>query len=298
MTRLHRRSHRHAFHELPLVFFTALSTAGAGTGWAFLLRALLGSGSWTVPREGALVSAGLLLAGAVASFGHLGVPLRGFLALRRVGRSPLSDEVLLLILALTGSVARGVLPVAGTVATALSIFTGMISFLLLVALGRVYRLPGQEGWRGPGLVQPLVLGTLFGGLALGAPGGQEVGGWGFPPAVVALLLLVDGGFLLYRGRILAFGRRRALPLHPGTFRLRWPLLLGRALLVPVVPLMLLLLSSEGALPALLFLVGGIFVDRWAFYGLAQQRSTEAEVARVEGVLSRTMHEPGNTSGAR
>jgi hypothetical protein len=205
--------------------------------------------------------------------------------------------VLLLILALTGSVARGVLPVAGTVATALSLFTGVTSFLLLVALGRVYRLPGQESWRGPGLVQPLVLGTLFGGLALGALGGGEVGGWGFPPAIVALLLVTDGAFLLFRGGILVFGRERALPLHPGTFRLRWPLLAGRALLVPVVPLMLLLLSPGAAPPALLFLVGGIFVDRWAFYGLAQQRSTEAEVARVERVLFRTNPDPGKRDGA-
>ena len=37
--------------------------------------------------------AGLLAVGLLASVGHLGRPLRGYLALARVGSSPLSTEV-------------------------------------------------------------------------------------------------------------------------------------------------------------------------------------------------------------
>ncbi len=82
------------FQELPLVIFTSLATAGAGVATAHLSLLLLG---WVplVPPFWVMALLGILLAvGLLFSVGHLGRPSRGAFALIRVGRSPLSNEVL------------------------------------------------------------------------------------------------------------------------------------------------------------------------------------------------------------
>ena len=290
------------FHEGPLVVFTALTVAGGGVGWAFLFRGLLGGGArgpgtweapWLLPPTAALLMAGLLAVGMAVSLLHLGRPARGLLAVGKTGSSPLSNEVVLVGAAGLLALVRGLAPLGEWPALVLSILIGAISFLLLLALGRVYRLPGQEAWRGPALLQPLVLGTLWGGLALGflarAPGFPVAGPPGEPavglaPVVLLALLLVDGGLLGLRIRGLEATVREAEPAHPRIFRARGPWLAVRLVFVPLLPLISVSLDPAGGSLPLASLSVGILLDRWLFYGLALRRTTEAEVDRVDALL--------------
>lgn len=94
-----RSSSPQGFHETPLVSFSALATAGAGVGMAHLLSALV-EGDWSLTPGESYLLVGLLLLGLVVSTGHLGRPLRAPLAGAGLGRSPLSNEVATLGLAL------------------------------------------------------------------------------------------------------------------------------------------------------------------------------------------------------
>ena len=90
-----KRASRKGFHELPLVLFTALAVVAAGIGASRIVLVLAGAGEWQPTREEAAAEAGLLALGIAFSTLHLGQPFRAGLAVRRVGRSALSNEVLL-----------------------------------------------------------------------------------------------------------------------------------------------------------------------------------------------------------
>jgi len=127
------------FHEPPLVLFTALATAGAGVGAAHLCLAFLGWAPW-VPPAGLMTLIGVLLAvGLLFSVGHLGRPLRSPLALFRVGRSPLSNEVLVLGVTLASSLVAVLLPAGHPLVAPLSVTVLVTSLLTL---------PVDVGWAG------------------------------------------------------------------------------------------------------------------------------------------------------
>lgn len=283
MTSRGRRGAR-TFHELPLLLFSILGIAGAGVGAAHLLRIPLAgcppSLSWL---EGVLMT-GLLSVGGLLSAAHLGKPLRGPLALRRIGRSALSNEVLALVLALGATVAGLLLPVLTEVwepyLGTLGIVAGVSSLGFLLALGALYNLPGQASWRGFVVAQPWVLGTTWGLLAIPAPGWNATG---FVALLVLLpLLLLDGSLAILR----LMRTRRAASTGTLTYP---PFLLwgSRALGLRIflgfilVPAFLLGGWVWGALGALTV---ALILDRVAFYTLAAQVTTESEVARVEGLL--------------
>ena len=150
------------FHELPLVLFTALSTAGAGVGVSHLGLACLRWSSWVPPMEVLLGFSILLALGFLSSAGHLGRPLRGPLALVRVGKSPLSTEVLLVGIAVATGLLGVVLPSDHGLVPPLSVAAILSSVPLLLVLGLVYNLPNQLTWRGLTPAQPFVLGLGFG----------------------------------------------------------------------------------------------------------------------------------------
>ena len=159
------------FHEMPLVWFTALGIAGGGIGVANLLEALLGSGSPTLTRPEALVLCALLAGGALLSAGHLGKPLRGPLALRGVLRSALSNEVGVLGLTLGAGAVGAAFPYAPLVSEVSGALAGFGSVGFLLAVGAVYALPNQLAWRGLVAFHPLVLDVTWGLLfLLGSPG--------------------------------------------------------------------------------------------------------------------------------
>ena len=157
MDRPGKRPVRH-FHELPLVLFTTLGIAGAGVGSAHLLRVGFEAGALALSvREGVLLST-LLFLGLILSAGHVGKPLRGPLALKGVGRSPLSNEVLALGVTLGMGVlslgAEGLFGGSGfspdsRLPGAVGLLASLGSVAFLLALGALYDLPGRLTWQGP-----------------------------------------------------------------------------------------------------------------------------------------------------
>jgi DMSO reductase anchor subunit len=283
-----------AFHEAPLVVFTALGVAGAGVGAGRILLGATGEAAWATPQGEALVVLLLLLLGTAASSFHLGRPLRAGLALRGMGRSALTAEVLALGAAVVAAGLAAFLPVASTTGYLGGILLPWLSLGVLLTLGTVYRLPGQVGWEGSAFLRPLALGTLFGMVAQGAAGNWDAGGVAL--GVFLLVCLADAFLLLLHSRRLEGERGRAQPSHPALFARRRPLLALRLVLVNGVALLGLLLALvEGALPPghglawtlqiiLVSVAAGVLLDRFLFYALAARRTTEGEVGRVEDAL--------------
>lgn len=274
------------FHELPLVLFTTLGIAGGGIGTSSLVEAAIAGASPVLSPSQGMMLCVLLGAGFLLSAGHLGKPLRGPLALRGVGRSALSNEILALGIALGGGLLGVTLPSAHPLQSVAGLLAGFGSLAFLLTLGVVYRLPGQLTWRGPALVHPLVLGTAW-GLLMGF-GGEGISdavstpGPGSRLPVFWLALLADALLLAYRWRVVEMARGEGEPRHFPAFRFRRGLLGVRAAFVSVLTPLAFLGRGWGA--ALLALSLGLFMDRLLFYALAVRRTTESEVARVEALL--------------
>ncbi len=261
-------------HEWPLVAFTGLVIPACGV---FAMRLLVG-----LPGdEGASSVLGVfatlaLLVGLAASLAHLGRPLRAPLSVRRAGRSPLSAETILavglLVAALLALWPELPASVPGIAATA----AGVLALALLATLGLVYFLPARWPWHSALVVAPLATGLAVGAVALSAT--EEVQGIS-TAALVALLL--DG--LVFAT---AWSRRAPdgfMAVYPAIFARRHALVALRFALVNVGPAAFLLVGPP--LPALLTILPGVAIDRLTFYGVAAVRSTEAEIARVERILT-------------
>jgi hypothetical protein len=284
----------HRFHEWPLVVFTTLAVMGAGLLTSPLVAAIVGpsaaAASPVLPLATALLAAGLLV-----SIAHLGRPLRAPLAITRVvsrtgvspvgGVPPVSAQALTRVRPsrLSAEVVLATLTVATGMAAVrfpflspwLVLTPAVCAVAFLVSLGLVYALPGQLAWRGTVVWTPLVMGLGFGTLGLAA---AWDGAFGAVGPVAGMLLAVDVSLFLWRrfGDLGAAGARG---------RVRAQVLLGaRFLLVDIVPGCLVLAGlPRGAAGALAL---GILFDRLAFYLLAAQHTTEAEIARVEDVIAR------------
>jgi DMSO reductase anchor subunit len=268
------------FHELPLVLFTALAIGGAGVGTAHLTLFLLG---WVplAPAMRVMALLGVLLGvGLLFSVGHLGRPFRSALALFRIGRSPLSNEVLVVGVALAASLVSLALPAGHFLVVPLTVTALVSSVLTLLALGLVYRLPGQLTWGGPVLAQPLVLGVAFGlTVLLGAlPAGTRARG----ELLILLILLVDGLLVWERTRRTAGVLNRGVPTHPRFLGQRGSAVILRILMGILLPAAALLWGRSELAGIFLFL--NLFLDRFLFYGLAVRCGTEAEVERAETAL--------------
>jgi DMSO reductase anchor subunit len=264
------------WHEWPLVVFSALGIMGAGLLTA-PLPAWLAVGT-PAPAAGVLPWGVLLLgAGLVVSLAHLGRPRRAPLAALGVGRSRLSAEIALAGLTLA---VGGVTSVLAYVSPALDIVTATSAVAFLAALGLVYSLPAQPAWRGAVVWTPLSSALGFGTVSLAGLWGGALVAVG---PVAAVVLAADTGLLLLRRAALTYGGRSLAPRHPHLFARRDLVLGARFLLVDVLPGACLFAGLPKGAAAVLAL--GILVDRIAFYGLACQLTTEAEVARVEALLA-------------
>jgi DMSO reductase anchor subunit len=264
-----------ALHEWPLVVFTTLAIVGAG----LLATPLL---AWATAGTPA-VAAGLLPWGALlfacgllVSLAHLGRPARAPLAALGFGRSRLSAEIVCASIALFLGVAASALPYTSPL---LDLATAVAALGFLVALGLVYRLPGQRTWHGAVVWMPLSSGVGIGAVALAAQWGGAVVAIG---AVAALVLAADTGLLILRRLSLGWLDDSFTPRHAGLFAARQPLLAIRFALVDLMPGLCLAAGLPKGAVGLLGL--GILIDRLMFYGFAGQHTTEHEVARIERIL--------------
>ncbi len=265
-----------SFHEWPLVIFTTLGVMGAGLLAAPLLS-LAAAGS---PAPAMVVipwGAALLALGLAVSLTHLGRPRRAPLASAALGRSPLSAEV----------VAAGAATVLGAVAALLPFVSPVLDLaaaaaavIVLVTLGLVYALRGQQTWRGVVSWMPLSSGLGFGAVGLAAFWGDALTAIG---AVAAAVLAADTALLVVRRLALVWPREPIAPRYPAVFARLQAILLARFALVDILPGLCLFAGFRWTAVALFG--AGVLVDRLAFYGLAAQRTTEAEVARVGGIIA-------------
>jgi DMSO reductase anchor subunit len=265
-----------AFHEWPLVVFTTLAIMGAGL-LATPLAAWLAAGT-TASATGAFRWGALLLgAGLAVSIAHLGRPLRAPLASLGIGRSRLSAEIVVAGIALLLGIATALFP---HVSPALDFATAAAALAFLVALGLVYSLPGQQTWRGAVVWMPLTTGLGFSVVSFAAM-------WSGPLVAIGVaavgILAADAALLTVRRVSLTVARTPLAPKYPSAFARRDPILVSRLALIDVLPPCFLLAGLPAVAAGLLGL--GIFVDRVAFYGFASQRTTEAAVEQVEGIIA-------------
>lgn len=85
-------------HELPLVIFTVLAQTAVGITIFASIGILLNKISQQVFTKSLWIALFTLTIGGIASIFHLGQPLRVFNVLAGVGRSPISNEIILIIL--------------------------------------------------------------------------------------------------------------------------------------------------------------------------------------------------------
>jgi DMSO reductase anchor subunit len=262
--------------EWPLVIFTTLAIMGAGL-LATPLVAWLAAGI-TAPAAGAVGWGALLLgAGLAVSTAHLGRPFRAPLATVGIGRSRLSTEVVVAGVALILGIVTALLPERSAL---LGFATAAAALAFLVSLGLVYALPGQQTWRGAVVWMPLTAGLGFGGVSFAAM-------WSGPSVAVSVaavgILAADTVLLTARWMSLALPKTRLAPRYPPVFARRDLILVSRLALVDILPVCFLLAGLPSIAAGLLGL--GILVDRVGFYGFASQHTTEAELQRVEQVIS-------------
>jgi len=260
---------------------------GGGVGVAHLLGVSSGTGELALSRPVAILLSALFGVALLLSLAHLGKPLRGALAVRGVGRSPLSREVVAVGAALAGGLLAAFWPGGAPGANAVGGLTALACLAALLSIGLVYRLPHQLRWRGAAVFQPLAQGALWGWMALFGVRwfleGPFREGVFVPLGALSLLLSADATLFLVRFRGLWSEARGLGAAHPGLFRRRRWLLASRFALGDLLPAAVLL--GGAATWGLLSITGAIVLDRLAFYGLALPRTTEAEVARVEARLS-------------
>jgi DMSO reductase anchor subunit len=264
----------HAGHR-PLVVFTSLAIAGAGLVSASAYFELVHG---IVSPSALAAGAVLLAAGLAVSLGHLGQKRRAGLAVRGAGRSALSNEALFAGFALSVAVIVAVMALSGSRAPVLTAAAGAVNAAFLVSVGLVYRVRGQRTWQGFSAATPLT-----GGLACGAISVQTTAGSGDVYLATLLFIAIDALLFSQRWRDIvgiAFSERMlADPWHAR----RTQLLAARFFLLDAIPFFLLAATPTPlAIPVA---AAGLLVDRFSFYVLALQHTTEHEIAGVEAQIA-------------
>jgi DMSO reductase anchor subunit len=266
------------FHEWTLVAFTAMSIAGAGLAPGRGVAAVLAGVSW-VPRPAEAAAVAFLIGtGMIVSALHLGRRERMLIAWRGIGHSRLSLEAGLALLVSGSALATAVLLGFGLAEAAGPIWaiTVISAAAFLCSLGWVYSLPGQLFWKGPAFVSPLLLGTSLGLSKLVAGTNFELGG------TLLLVLGLDAVIFIVRGRSIQAASRWGHPAHPQLFRVRHWIVVFLLLMIPVLPISLI---SAAPRIAFAFLILGLVFDRFTFYALALEHTPEAEIARLEEIIT-------------
>jgi|WetSurMetagenome_2_1015567.scaffolds.fasta_scaffold93254_1 DMSO reductase anchor subunit len=283
------------FHERPLVIFTTLAILGAGLLTAPLaalfptpISSHVASGTFGPTT---LLGTLLLAAGLLISLAHLGRPLRAPLALARFGRSRLSTEIVAVSAVLAAALVIMLVP---GLPPGASLVPAVLALVFLVALGRVYDLPGQDVWRGAAAWTPLTMGVWVGAIAATAAGVCH-------PVLAWLAVLGDisvvaasagtpwraGTPEATHGVAASIGMQRragtpAATHETATGRKARPTRWLRLALADILPAVLLAVGLP--IPALAVLAVGVLADRISFYTHASQHTTEAEIEQIEALM--------------
>jgi len=263
--------------DLTLVLFTSLGTMGAGIMGALPLAWIAARGVVWPGSAITLTGLALLAGGLLLSLRHLGRRSRMAYALTGIFHSPLSLEVALvtvLLASLAGSL------IADPVLVSITRPAAVVSSLLfLLAIGLVYRLGGQMTWRGAAVPAPLILGLLWGILLHVSTGLAAVEGFS---SLVYLLIVLDIVVTESRWNTIERMRSVGVTRNPITINWRRSHLMIRILAVDLLGAGCFLLKIPTI--ALICVTAGIVIDRYSFYALGIQQTTEAEVSRVEAII--------------
>jgi len=272
--------------HIPLVVFTTLAVAGAG---ALTVPALSFGFADGMNDAVAVFGLVLLAAGLTISLLHLGRKDRAFFSARGLSPtrspnqqtnppSPISLEGLAGMATLVlGTVAvMGILPAWIQPHARVAVAIAAAGFL--VTVGGVYHVKGQLTWTGASAVTPLTGGLAFGAILRSSVSAQPAA------SVVVFAVAIDAFTFLLRWRhVTAMGLEQPQGEGPW-FERRHELLAARFLLVDGLPLFSLFAWPTPL--AAVIAAAGLFVDRFGFYALAIQHTTEAEIGRVERLLDR------------
>jgi DMSO reductase anchor subunit len=281
-----------------VILLTTLIGAGQGLFLALAAAEAFGRGDAALFVPGAVLALGLLGAGLIASFFHLGRPERAWRSAAKWRTSWLSREVIVLPAFMAAVAAWGAAHWLGWPAQAAGAAGVVLALALFVCTGMIYAcLPFLQEWRTPLTVVNFILLGSASGLSLAA----ALAAWLHAPlarpyAITALLV----GALAYLGRLASLARNARLRpkstlataigvKHPrivqiaqgamgGSFNTREffhgrPREVVRAarwtLLALVFPVPALLLALGYATAAFAVQYAGLLAERWYFFAEAK-----------------------------
>jgi DMSO reductase anchor subunit len=200
------------------------------------------------------------------------------LALRRIDRSPLSVE--LLLAGITFAAALATFLRYRTVPFFAWRVTIVAALILLLVMGFVYRLGGQLSWKRAAVVAPLIIGMLWGSVFLLV---VENAASATSLPLVYLLITIDVLVTTIRWRTIEHSGRYGQPRFAAAFEDRQKLIITRLIVTDLLTMTALLLIDP--VVALITVTAGVFMDRYIFYALGVEHTTEAEISRVESFIS-------------
>ena len=192
------------FAEAPLAVFTTLAPMGAAAFIVLLAAALKGAYAGDAARRidrMTVLPVAVILAGFVGAFFHLASPLNAIYVLDGIGRSPLTNEVVVGCAVFALAVVYWALALAGKLSGAAR--TGFLAVLSVAAVafaafcGMAYLMDTIPGWNQPGTVVQMLGYALLGGAVLGclvlaAAKAELPAGFGAIPTAVAAAGLALG----------------------------------------------------------------------------------------------------------
>ncbi len=288
-----------------VILFTTLAGAGQGLFLALVARDIFGGAPDAFSLWGAALAFGLLGAGLVASFFHLGHPERAWRSAAMWRTSWLSREVIVLPLFMALVAAYGLLHWMGWLEFALpvAVLATIACLALFVCTAMIYAcLPFLQEWR-----TPLTVVNFFAfGCASGLSAAAALAAWLHPPLASAYAVAaLAAGALAYLTRLAALARNARLRpkstlataigvKHPkivqiaqgamgGSFNtreffhgrprevvraVRWAFL---ALVFPLPALLVVVGGDSAAVLSVAFLAqyAGLLAERWYFFAEAR-----------------------------
>ena len=163
------------FAEAPLAIFTTLAPMGAAAFIMLLMASLKGvyaEGSAARIDKMSVVPVAVVLAGFVAAFFHLANPLNAFSVFDGIGRSPLTNEVLVGCIFVFAAIIYAVLAWTGKLSSAARkaflAIVGALAILFAVFCGMAYMMDTIPAWDQPSSIVQMIGFALVGGAVLGS----------------------------------------------------------------------------------------------------------------------------------
>ncbi|ATM86771.1 MULTISPECIES: dimethyl sulfoxide reductase anchor subunit family protein [Yersinia] len=190
-------------HELPLVFFTVLGQTAVGLFALALVSHKLGMTTALQLKHANIIGLILMIAGLIVGTLHVGQPLRAATMLMGVGRSPMSNEILLsgLFVAMAcGTVFFSVIVKNTVLAGLFNVATVIFGLAFAWSITEVYQLTTVPNWDTSYTSLQLWMTVLVGGGAFAmVTGARQLGATAL--LIGAIVTLVNKpGYLSFLGQ--------------------------------------------------------------------------------------------------